>query len=135
MKKLATIIILLVCVVMEGCITVQVKSDKEILAFPRMGLEIASGVIKDEYPGKVEKFIELSDKVLNADTDELFEFQFKKWVNGLSSSIDNAILRNTAKAILNSFEVKPTGDIDFDMGSLRTAKEMVRIFRDQLKAI
>lgn len=122
------------CMVTVGCLSIQVKDDVEILSAPSFIVESLADYIVIKYSSEVENLIELSDKVINADSNDLVEIYFNDWINSLTRNIEDPFVQRRAKAILNSFEINvDTGNADLDMGSIRVVKNLVQLFKDQLE--
>ncbi len=128
MKNLWIIILLFF---ISGCITLQIKSDKELISAPGLIAQLAADYIVVKYPEEVKTFKVLSEAVANASPKDAGR-AFDIWLKALSSNIEDPLLQRYANTIMNSFNVSIDNSINYDMGSIRIAKEIARIFNAQL---
>ena len=140
MKRL---LIVLMALMMSGCVTtgkstfpVQIISHDQALSGAGFAARTMANYIKLKYPAEVKLFIDLSNQVVNADTDAMLEEKVQIFMNELVSKIKDPEGRVIAQAFLNSFEVDiDTSEIIFDPGARQTAKDAIKIFRDILEGV
>ena len=137
MKRL---LIVLAVLFMAGCAStgqstfpVQIISHDQALSGAGFAARMMANYIKLKYPAEVKLFIDLSNQVVNADTDAMLEEKVQIFMNELVSKIKDPEGRVIAQAFLNSFEVDiDTSEIIFDPGARQTAKDTIKMFREVL---
>lgn len=138
MKTIKALIVFCLLIAFTGCsmLHMQIKDDAEILAAGSFITADLAQKIKQNHPDKVANYIRYCDIVLAEVNDD----QVKAYINNgidllIDSQISNPAYAMAVKSLKNMFEIDvDTSQIKFDSGSLRTAKALVKIFRDQLGA-
>ncbi|OGW44438.1 MAG: hypothetical protein A2Y66_01720 [Nitrospirae bacterium RBG_13_41_22] len=140
MKLKNYFIVTMLCLAMTltGCLGIkiesQIKGDTEILSGQSFAITTIINVVKAKYPDKVDRLIRYCNITLASTDDEMFKAYFNNGLVLLADEfISDPVLSAAVTSILQSYKINiDTGAIDFDIGSLRTAKELIKRFRDQL---
>ena len=125
---------LLVVLMFSGCITAQIKDDSEVLSAPSFIIESLADYMVINQADNVDSIVKYCNMILIEEDKKVAEAYIQAGVNILVDQyIDDPFISRRVKSLLNSFDITvDTGDINFDSGSLRTAKDLILIFRDQL---
>lgn len=140
MKRLIVLCVLLAMCFMSGCLTtgqstfpVQIISHEQALSGTGFAARMVANYIKLKYPAEVKTFLDLSNQVVNADTDAMLEEKAQIFMNELVSKIKDPETRIAVQALVDSFEIDiDTSQIIFDPGARQTARDTIKMFRDIL---
>lgn len=142
MKKISIMLIGIICLMfcLTGCFStgtstfpVQIKKNSEILAPVGFTARIVAAYVKSKYPAEIQLFMDLSDKVLKAESDKILEVAAQRFVDELINTIKDPIAREAVKAYVDSFNIDiDTSQIIFDPGARQTARDTIKMFRETL---
>jgi len=142
LKNYMIMVMVMVCWIMllVGCshlpISIQIVDDEQIIDQAKPLIEgIAVELIKEHDQDTIDKIVAYCDKALALPDDKEFEAYFNNGLQMLPDLlISNPIYRGFVKGLLSSYKINvDTGNIDFDLGSLRVAREEITILRGLLK--
>jgi hypothetical protein len=144
MKELKVFIrftmILWVLVVLAGCGTfnkfmdTQIVGDLQVKALAEPAVkDLARHVIKN-HPEDIQKYIRYCNLILTCDDKDQQESYLNIGIDTLiDRNVDNIYLSAILTSLKGSFDAKVNEHINFDMGEMRTALNLVRIFKDTLE--
>ena len=138
MKRLLLILLAMFC--LTGCLStgkssfpVQIISHEQALSGTGFAARMVANYIKLKYPAEVKTFLDLSNQVVNADTDAMLEEKAQIFMNELIAKIKDPEARIAVMALRDSFEIDiDTSKIIFDSGARQTARDTIKMFREVL---
>lgn len=141
MKRLSVLWVLLAMCFMSGCLTtgkssfpVQIISHEQALSGTGFAARMVANYIKLKYPAEVKTFLDLSNQVVNADTDAMLEEKAQIFMNELVSKIKDPEARIAVMALRDSFEIDiDTSKIVFDAGARQTVLGVMKIIKAVLE--
>jgi hypothetical protein len=128
-----TVFLLMVCFLLAGCTTLQIKDDSEInpLAVIAARRIAHNAAIKD--PDKVEYLKEKTDEILSAKIEDAKPLLLEAIRYASAHYTGDPMLAEDIISLAGLFRVDLTApDIDWDIGELRTFYALVRAFRTGL---
>jgi hypothetical protein len=139
MKRL--LFILLAMCFMSGCLTtgqstfpVQIISHEQALSGTGFAARMVANYIKLKYPAEVKTFLDLSNQVVNADTDAMLEEKAQILIDELIAKIKDPEARIAVMALRDSFEIDiDTSKIVFDPGARQTVLGVMKIIKAVLE--
>lgn len=140
MKRLSVLFILLAMCFLSGCLStgvstfpIQIKNNSEILAPVGFTARVVASYVKAKYPAEIQLFMDLSDKVLKAESDKVLEVSAQRFVDELVNTIKDPVAKEAVRAYIDSYEISiDTNQIIFDPGSRQTARDTIKMFREVL---
>lgn len=130
---ISLIMLVMVILVCQGCVTLQVKSDEAMNGITEIvARRVAVNVAKAE-PDKVQYLKEKCDEILSVGIEESAPLLQEAARYAVNRYIGDPLLYDDIMSMFKLFGVTPdVPEINPDMGELRTLRNAVAVFRKAL---